>query len=422
MAEIMNEDYNKKDKKMIRPTSGESCDVSSINQQSKVKEKPYNLRKKKLDEEIVQNENKRMKKCTKAVRDCLYFNNKVSYGDGSIYEGGMENNIHQGYGTLKTLDYTYEGYWKDGKYNGKGKFSNSFFEYDGYWKDNLKHGFGQVTIREGSIRKSNFIRRYSGNFSENKLVGRFNIVYIDANYQGEITSKFIIEIFNEGLSIPIPDGEGEIEYFSGGKYEGYFSSGSFSGEGVYITNGNRFIGLFSNNKILKGSKITDSYEYNGNFKDYKMHGKGIMNLKNGSHFNGRFLNDDFHYGVLTERGLTYKGHFRNYKLHGRGCLVVSSNEVYVGMYQNGVLIDPSRGKAKCTICRTCSDISESCKVFTNSKCNICDEGEKPMVLFGECRHAITCFDCSKRLIRTSYEETIFNIEDEFEYLDGFDSN
>lgn len=91
-----------------------------------------------------------------------------------------------------------------------------------------------------------------------------------------------------GISSGIPFGYGEIRYengviytgewadgefngygkivFNNGYYEGYFSNSRRSGEGIYVfNNGNKDIGNFSEDYLIKGTRIVDGEAYEGLF-------------------------------------------------------------------------------------------------------------------------------------------------------------
>lgn len=382
----------------------------------------YNLRKNKFNTTHDTNTSDPEEPASKKIKiedkngKCLYLSDTLNYDDGSIYVGGLANNMHQGYGTLKAQNYKYHGFWNKGKYDGNGLFCCDDYDHQGYWKENLKHGFGKTTITSETILKEFSVKSFEGNFDSNNLVGTFNINYLNNDkYRGEIK----ITICN-GIQIPVPQGEGELEYFTGEKYEGYFDSGRFSGEGIYICNREKFIGVFENNTIVNGKLKNDYYEYEGGFKNYKKHGRGLINFKDGRVCNGRFYKGDFTYGILKKNNKTFKGNFKNYKLEGYGSAFINNLLCFMGDFEQGKLINPSKGLAKCSACRSSSNLClcDGCKIFTNSKCNICYT-EKPVILFDECRHAITCYDCTKELIKISFNQQFESDDEEsFDYYDS----
>jgi len=72
------------------------------------------------------------------------------YPNGDKYEGGWENNMRNGHGTLwilegKKLRREYTGEWENDKKSGKGTmyFKNED-RYDGFWVNDLPHGEGRM--------------------------------------------------------------------------------------------------------------------------------------------------------------------------------------------------------------------------------------------------------------------------------------
>ena len=92
-----------------------------INDSSKDIKNSYNLRKNKLDDNFKrdENESKKFKKDDNSTQR-LFISDKINYENGSVYNGGMANNMHQGYGSLKGLNFKYDGFWNKGKYDGSG--------------------------------------------------------------------------------------------------------------------------------------------------------------------------------------------------------------------------------------------------------------------------------------------------------------
>jgi hypothetical protein len=50
----------------------------------------------------------------------------------------------------------------------------------------------------------------------------------------------------------------------------------------------------------------------------------------------------------------------------------------------------------CPMCRKCSDVDMTNKIFTGADCIICFE-TKQMVVFSDCRHAVVCAECTLHL-------------------------
>ena len=75
------------------------------------------------------------------------------YATGNKYEGDFQNNIPNGYDTIKYFngDHYHEGNWKDGKKDGKciGTTSNCH-KYEGNWQNGMNKGQGICIYADGS--------------------------------------------------------------------------------------------------------------------------------------------------------------------------------------------------------------------------------------------------------------------------------
>ncbi|SMN01183.1 putative phosphatidylinositol-4-phosphate 5-kinase [uncultured Candidatus Thioglobus sp.] len=150
-------------------------------------------------------------------------------GDGSNYQGGCENNLPNGYGSIDYDNGTFEGNWKNGKRHGQGVYAwASGDRYEGNWKNDKKHGQGVFTWASGS--------RYEGNWKNDKQ-----------------------------------HGQGVYAWASGDRYEGNWKNDKQHGQGVYAwASGDR---------------------YEGNHKNSKQHGQGTYYYSDGDTKSGNWVND-----------------------------------------------------------------------------------------------------------------------------------
>lgn len=92
---------------------------------------------------------------------------KLTFPDGSIYEGEMKDDMLNGQGTIKFANGNkYVGGFKDSKYDGKGTLT--FMDgliYTGEWKDGKRHGVGMFVLPDG--------REYSGIWSNDQTLTEF---------------------------------------------------------------------------------------------------------------------------------------------------------------------------------------------------------------------------------------------------------
>jgi hypothetical protein len=96
---------------------------------------------------------------------------KMTYPDGSIYEGELKNGKPYGKGKITWNDGTvYEGELVDGKKHGKGKYKwANGDKYEGDFINGQQHGKGKITYKSGAY--------YEGDYVNGKFEGRGKYVY-----------------------------------------------------------------------------------------------------------------------------------------------------------------------------------------------------------------------------------------------------
>lgn len=210
--------------------------------------------------------------------------------DDWYYVGEWKNGIYEGTGTFCFSDFFYEGNWKDGKENGYGTLVLSNLSYEGTWLNGELNGEGCLSYQDGSY--------YEGSWKHNKRNGYGEYVWADgSSYYGNWEDDF-------------PNGQGEINLSNGDYYSGELEYGYFSGAGIYLfANGDRYEGTFVENKK---SGVGLYYFENGNSYE----GEFKENQPNG---NGRFY---------FSNGIFYEGNFENGKLKGEGALYIPEGDDY----------------------------------------------------------------------------------------------
>ena len=132
-----------------------------------------------------------------------------------------------------------------------------------------------------------------------------------------------------------------------------------------IIGNNKYSGYFENGSIISGIIDDDKWIYSGEFKNTKLHGKGVMKSKyNGNLYIGTFNDGKLIEGEkydknnnLIERGLFIIRSLPNliegdkydkkYSFHGKfvcgflqeGKIIYSNNVIYNGKFNNGFLYD-----------------------------------------------------------------------------------
>ena len=134
--------------------------------------------------------------------------NEIRYPNFDTYEGGLVDNLREGFGTYK---------WANGG------------NYVGNFQANIFYGQGKLTLENGDV--------FEGNWEDGYLNGETEVTWADnanlKSYKGDF-------IRNNA------DGKGLLTFVQGDTYKGYFSSGVYNGKGTMrYTNGDVFDGRYS---------------------------------------------------------------------------------------------------------------------------------------------------------------------------------
>lgn len=135
------------------------------------------------------------------------------------------------------------------------------------------------------------------------------------------------------------NGHGVYVYPSGARYEGNFRDGKIQGEGIlYFSDGNKYIGNWVNQyREGKGKMIFTSGDvYRGEFKHGRINGKGIMDFVSGDKYEGNWSNDLQHGNgnYFYSNGDRYEGEFYAGKFQGKGSMFYKDGSKYVGDWKS----------------------------------------------------------------------------------------
>ena len=168
---------------------------------------------------------------------------KLTFEDGSVYEGETA----------------------DGKPNGKGKLTslNGRIIYEGEWIGYQYHGKGKLFYADGEY--------YKGDWSHVQNTPRGHFASAGDIYEGD-------------FSYSLPNGKGKFTFANGEVYEGGFIRGTFTDKGKMIyANGDIYEGDFSYNLPNRKGKFiyANGDIYEGEVSKGRPYGKGKMIYLNG---------------------------------------------------------------------------------------------------------------------------------------------
>ncbi len=201
--------------------------------------------------------------------------------------------------------------------NGKGTYIYSDGEkYIGEHKNGNPHGQGTYNYADGSI--------YTGEWKEGDRNGFGTFYYSDeSEYAGDIYSGDWLEDTMHGTGIYT------------------FKSGNTAKVKMQF---NDFISACHKGDCENGPGILvneKEWVYDGNFKDGKYHGQGILEIPNGKEYVGEWKEGKINgYGVFTwPDGTSYKGEWLDDKYHGYGIITYSDGKTKEGNFNNGKLVN-----------------------------------------------------------------------------------
>ena len=200
---------------------------------------------------------------------------KLTYSDGTVYEGNWVNDAMSGYGklTFPRMKSRLATNMRD----------NMIYPsiYEGEWNDNRKSGTGTMVYHDGSV--------YTGQWDNDLVNGNGKMVY----YYGDVYEG---EFVNEQQH-----GSGKYTFFNHPvfqEYEGEFDNGEMNGHGrMVMRNGDVYKGEFEDDD-MHGEGVMEFHDktrYKGDWHEGQMHGHGILyDAKENVLFEGKFINNKPH--------------------------------------------------------------------------------------------------------------------------------
>ena len=236
------------------------------------------------------------------LQNKLFYLNPVEFIKGNVYQGNWNNDIQmEGYGIyyLKKEKIVVEGVWEKGiLIYGRIFLSNGDF-YEGGIKNSKFHGKGKYIFFNGD--------KYKGNF----LNG-------------------------------VKNGDGFFEYSNGTLYKGEFSNDKFNGKGIMKwKDGTEYKGNFVNSTLYGKGVILNliGEKYEGNFNMNRFHGKGKLTYSDGGIYSGEFeMGAKNGRGKFKRNDLSYEGEWKDDKPHGNG-IINKNGKKYKTIWRYGDLIE-----------------------------------------------------------------------------------
>lgn len=168
----------------------------------------------------------------------------------TYYDGEYKNGKREDFGTLfSEIDQSiiYAGLWKNDVYDGEGVvfYNNheSYLKFEGNFLQGTQSGSGMLTLKDESILIGKWIRN-------NPIDGLWQITYpctsLLTTYSGSAS-------FFPPDMMPLPQGEGTMNYVNGDVYAGNFIKDKRSGKGTCN---------YSNGDVWDGEFCNDELDYN----------------------------------------------------------------------------------------------------------------------------------------------------------------
>ena len=201
----------------------------------------------------------------------------------------------------------YLSYYKDGK-----------LSYKGEWQKGKRSGRGTNYKENGKV--------VSGIWKDNKI------------FEADTTITTTNGIYRGLLRNSLPQGYGELNYFSGSQYRGNWDKGKWHGEGSFTSATDTIIGEWAGGELNGyGLYKTPYVLLEGNFKNHNLNGEGYMLLSDSTFYSGTWAKGKKNgYGDITlSNGDTYMGSWKNDQYSGEGRYTYHTGEIYDGHWKNG---------------------------------------------------------------------------------------
>lgn len=195
---------------------------------------------------------------TQRQRGRLTDGNTITYSDGSVYTGSIQNFKKGGQGTLTYANGdVYEGQFADDQINGVGKLTYASGDvYEGNFENGLPSGTGKLTYADGSTYEGQFAAgRKNGAGVYTNGASSFEGTYVNDVKEGYGKQTFANgDVYEGNYKNDMRNGQGTYTFANGETYTGGFKDNQLTGEGTYTwPSGRTITGVFENGVIVNSS-------------------------------------------------------------------------------------------------------------------------------------------------------------------------
>ena len=272
--------------------------------------------------------------------------------DGERYEGDFLDGKFQGNAVWSMANGDrYAGEVRDGKFHGKGAYSSPGGErYDGDFRDGKFYGFGDWTMVDGN--------RYVGDVRDDEFHGCGAYIWANGEYYA---GEFRHDKFHGPGSYAWPDGpmttcewrddaeveESCIEHPADGEIPESaaavcFRTASWRGALPVPTGGDGAAGRGEEREAETAAPDgadREEAKYEGQHRDGKPHGRGVLTFANGDRYVGEFADGEIrgHGTMHLANGDVYggDGEFDERGFQGCGLYVRANGDRFLGQFRDG---------------------------------------------------------------------------------------
>lgn len=245
---------------------------------------------------------------------------KATKGGGK-YVGTLDADKNlSGFGVLIENEDLFVGNFVQGKPEGQLKqYKDGKLYYDGFWKQGKFEGEGIWYKQDDSVS--------SGVWENNKLVStKVDVELPIGRYVGYIVDDK-------------PSLQGTMFYHNGGKYEGEWNEGLWSGKGYYVSLKDSINGEWESGKLNGNAFVsTQDFSYDGEWVDNTPDGFGTIIFSDSSFYDGSWESGhrNGYGGFVSSSGDKYFGDWENDVFSGLGSYEFSNGDYYEGEWKEGL--------------------------------------------------------------------------------------